>query len=503
MKVLLIAPNLQFNLDTPPMPLGLMAIGTHLKKVGHDVKIYNRSIQSISLKDMCDGFAPDIVGVSIISTRMLKDAIVVSEFFSKKAIPVVWGGIFASEMPEIILKESFVDFVSVGEGEKTWQELLDAIEKKTDFSSVQGLAYKKNGAPVVNPPREFLKPDEIPSIDYSLVNIDEYTNDYGEELGRKMIWLYTAKGCPHQCTFCYNKAFNKCVYRRRSTESFMQEIEYLLKNTSVDSIFFADEIWCYSKKDLHKRCEAIKESGLDFTWGCFMNIGVLDQDDFKYMYDCGCRLIYFGIESGSQELLDRVKKPIKVGMALEEIKECYNVGISPFVSFIIGFPDETQEELQKTAELLEKVSYYGKLFCYFYIPYVGSEMFDDLTNSGKLRKIESLNDINTKFPFNTIIKDSNRNLSKVPTRDLNLVYSYSLLWSFFNKPGLRDSKNLASAAIRGCMEFFKHSGNGSYDAKKLMNFLFGVFYTYGMAVIRATAYRKTAKKYNMKIKRKQ
>lgn len=502
MKVLLIAPKVQFNIDTPPMPLGLMAIGTHLKKIGHDVKIFNRSMQSTSLNDLYKEFSPDIIGVTIISTRMLKDAIKVSRFFNKKGVNVVWGGIFASEMPEIILQEDFVDYVSFGEGEKTWEELLEAIENRKKLSSVSGLAYKENGKTVVNKRREFLLPEEIAEIDYTLISVDEYTNDYGEDIGKQMIWLYTAKGCPFQCTFCYNKAFNHCQYRRRPAENYMKEIKYLIEKTSVDSIFFADEVWCYSKKDMYLRCDEIKNSGLKFTWGCFMNIGLLDSEDYKYMYDCGCRLIYFGIESGSQSMLDKVKKPIKVTSALPEIESCFNSGICPFVSFIIGFPDETEEDLKKTAKLLEEVSYFGKLFCYFYIPYVGSELFNDLIKSERLRKIKSLNDINMKFPFNTIVKNSNKNLSKVPNKDLNLIYSYSLLWSFYNKPHLRNAENIAKATLKGMNEFFEHNKGGNYDPKKFFEFLFGVLYTYGMAVLRVLFYRKTAKKYDLKIKRK-
>lgn len=502
MNVLLIAPKLQFNIDTPPMPLGLLAIGTHLKKLGYNVKIFDRSMQSTTLTNLYNDFSPDIIGVSIISTRMLKDAIVVSKFFKNRDIPVVWGGIFASEIPEIILKESFVDYVSIGEGEKTWEEIICYLEKKQSISEIAGLAYKENGKVIINSERKFLSPEEIPSIDYSLINIDEYTNDYGSDIGRKMVWLYTAKGCPHQCTFCYNKAFNKCLYRRRPTESYMNEVKYLIEETPTDSIFFADEIWCHSKKDLRQRCEEIKNSGIDFTWGCFMNVGVLDREDFEYMYECGCRLIYFGIESGSQNILDKVKKPIKIDLAVSEIKACFEAGIAPFVSFIIGFPDESEEDLRKTVKILEKVSFYGKLFCYFYIPYVGSELFNDLTNKGKLRNIKNLDDINMNFPFNTIIKDSSRNLSKVPTKDLNLIYSYSLLWSFYNKPKLQNCSNLITATINGVSEFFSHNNDGGYDKKKLLVFIFGVIYTYGTAVLRAFFYRKTAKKYDLKIKRK-
>ncbi len=500
MKVLFISPELKFNTDTPPMPLGLMAIGTYLKKLGHEVRIFNRSIHTDSLPKLLSDFSADIVGITIISTRMVQDAIKVSKFFKSKGIPVVWGGIFPSTMPEVILKEEYVDFVSIGEGEKTWAELLDALENGSDLLNIKGLAFKQNGKITVTPEREFMKPEEITAIDYSLVDIEEYTNNYGEEIGTDMIWLYSAKGCPHQCSFCYNKAFNKCRYRRRSTDSYMEEIKYLLENTKVNSIFFADEIWCHSKKDLRERCEQMKKYNLDFKWGCFMNIGVLDYEDYKYMYDCGCRLIYFGIESGSQDILDKMKKPIKAELAAAEIEACSKAGIHTFISFIIGFPCETKEELKKTADLLKEVSYFGKLFCYFYIPYVGSELFDSLVKENRIKNIGSIKDLNLRFPFNTIAKNSKRNLSDVPTRDLNLIYSYSLLWSFYNKAELRGCKNIVSATYKGVSDFLKHNSNTGYKGASLLSFFFGFVYTYGTAILRVMFCRRTARKYGLKLR---
>lgn len=143
MKVLFISPELKYNTDTPPMPLGLMAIGTYLKKLGHEVRIFNRSIHTDSLSELCRDFGPDIVGITIISTRMVEDAIKVSRFFKTEGIPVVWGGIFPSTMPGVILKENYVDFISIGEGEKTWAELLYAIEKGLDLSEIKGQPLKK------------------------------------------------------------------------------------------------------------------------------------------------------------------------------------------------------------------------------------------------------------------------------------------------------------------------------------------------------------------------
>lgn len=500
MNVLFISPELKFNTDTPPMPLGIMAIGTYLKQRGHNVKIFNRSTNTEPLIKIYNEFNPDVVGITIISTRMVKDAIKVSKFFKSHGVPVVWGGIFPSTLPQIILKEDYVDYVSIGEGEKTWDEFLAALENKTDLTKIKGLAFKDNGKITVNPDREFLEPHEIPAIDYSLVDINEYTNNYGEKIGTNMIWLYSAKGCPHQCAFCYNKAFNKCKYRRRPIDSYMEEIKYLLENTKVNSIFFADEIWCYSKKDLRERCQKMKEYNLNFTWGCFMNVGVLDYEDYQYMYECGCRLIYFGLESGSQDILDKMKKPIKANLSVSDIKACSDAGIHPFISFIIGFPNETKEDLKKTADMLKEVSFYGKLFCYFYIPYVGSELFDSLVKNKKISEIKNIKDINLRFPFNTIVKNSKRNLSNVPTKDLNLIYSYSLLWSFFNNADLRACKNLFSATYKGVTDFIKHNRDSEYKGVSRLSFLYGCVYTYVAALFRVFFYRKTAKKYSLKLR---
>lgn len=501
MKVLLITPQLKYNIDTPPIPLGIISIGTHLKKKGYDVVIYDRSVNRESMASVCKKEKPDIVGISLISTKMLEDAIVVSKFFHSKNVKVVWGGIFPSELPEVFLKEEYIDFVSIGEGEYTWEELLVALENGRSFDEIKGLAFcDASGNVKVNPERPVMKGEELLAPDYTLINIDDYLTDYDIMLGRACLWVNTAKGCPHQCTFCYNKAFHHCRYRRRTPESYMTEIKYILDNSKADSVFFADEIWCFSKEDMYERCRIIKESGLEFTWGCFMNVGILDAEDYRYMYECGCRLIYFGLESGSQKRLDSVKKPIKdISKAAEEIEYCADVGISPFVSFIIGFPDETKEELEATARLLKRVSYSGKLFCYFYIPYIGSELYNELVRKNKLAPITSIDQFNIKFPYNTLTKGADRNFTKVSLKELNLIYSYSLLWSFFNKKSHSD-KSLFAAFSKGFKDFLRSLIGMRGLSLAMLVCLFDFGFTYFSALMRAVFMRKTAKKYGLKIR---
>lgn len=123
-----------------------------------------------------------------------------------------------------------------------------------------------------------------------------------------------------------------------------------------------------------------------------------------------------------------------------------------------------------------------------------------MVESNQIKAINSIKDINLKFPFNTMVKNSKKNLSNVPTRDLNLIYSYALLWSFYNKAELRSCKNLIAATYKGVSDFLSHNANSGYKGASFLAFLYGVAYTYGSAILRVIFLRSTAKKYGLRVR---
>ncbi|MBR5438283.1 MAG: cobalamin-dependent protein, partial [Clostridia bacterium] len=207
MKILLINPSVGYYTRALSNPLGLLSIGTYLKQHGHEVKIYDRCVDKTKIETVIKEFDAQIVGVSVMSSRGLKDAIKVSALLKKKGKTVVWGGQLPSMQTELVLDSDYVDMVSFGEGEETWKELAECLENGRDFYDIRGIAYKKDGKIKYNECRPFADLKDMPVSDWSLLDVPKYMQTY---LGcNRMMYIYSSKGCPCRCAFCSNVNFHK------------------------------------------------------------------------------------------------------------------------------------------------------------------------------------------------------------------------------------------------------------------------------------------------------
>ncbi|MBQ4626420.1 MAG: B12-binding domain-containing radical SAM protein, partial [Clostridia bacterium] len=310
MRILLINPATVGYSRSVTTPLGLLSIASSLQSKGHKVRLYDRPVEKVKAEKVFDEFRPELVGVSLVSFKSVYDALEMSEYAKKLSLPVVWGGPLASEIPETVLKKGCIDLVSIGEGEATWIELAEKfLNGERNFESVAGIAFRnEEGKTVITEARNFVDLGELPPIDWSLVDVPKYFQSSYE--CEKMLYLYCAKGCPHSCTFCYNKDFHRCTYRKRPLEHVLDEIGYLVKNHGMDGVYFADEMWGRNRSEMRMICDSLRSLDLEFVWGCQTRIGVFTEEDFKYMYDSGCRWVYFGVESGSENMLQKMNKRI-------------------------------------------------------------------------------------------------------------------------------------------------------------------------------------------------
>ncbi len=178
MNILLINPSTGYYTRALSNPLGLLSIGTYIKNSGHNVKIYDRCVDRTKLSSILKSFNPDIVGISVMSSRGLKDAIKVSMELKSLNKPIVWGGQLPSMQTELVLKSDYVDMVSFGEGEETWRELIDCIENNGDYSNIKGLAYKIDKQIHINSCREFSDLKDMPVSDWSLLDVPKYMQTY-------------------------------------------------------------------------------------------------------------------------------------------------------------------------------------------------------------------------------------------------------------------------------------------------------------------------------------
>lgn len=434
MKVLLINPSPEHYTRARCAPLGVLSIASYLEANGHTVKILNRAISSTDIRTELDEFKPDFLGCSLLAVMSVKDCIIVSKEAKKRGICVVWGGPYVTASPELTLELGCMDFISMGEGEETWLELLKVAEEGGDLCSVKGLAYLKNGELIKTPEREFMDISKLPPINYDLINVRQtlYKNyDYDGIMG-----MYLSKGCTGHCTFCYNTDFHKNCRRSRDVDLFIEEVRYLKENHGLKAVAFADELFGYNKETLREICTKLIEANLGIHWGGMTKIGLFDKEDFQLMYDAGCRWLEFGIESGAKTTLARMKKGYKPGRVEEDLQNCRDVGIISLCYFIVGFPDETEEELRETCQLVNRISY-TKFVCSYFSPLPGSEIYDKLVAEGKHTPPKSMKEcMKTK-----IFYSPKPNLSKVKSLDLKVVRCH-ILWSSFTKKNFIENGKL-------------------------------------------------------------
>lgn len=429
MRVLLINPAPQFYSGTASAsaPLGLLSIATYLNKNGHTAAIYDRTIKHISLKKELNRFSPDIIGISLISFKPIKDALEIAAECNKRGLPIVWGGQMSSLLVDTVLDTGTADYISIGEGEATWLDLLNTLSTGGDAHKVAGLAFRENGETVYTAQREFMDLSTLPIIDWSLVDPEEY---FQATFGcKKMMYICSSRGCFGNCTFCINETFNRCTYRRRPVKDVTDEIEYLVRKHSLDGVYFAAELFCKHKKEVYELCEERRRRGLTYVWGCQTRIGIFSEEDFQYMYDNGCRWMFFGVESGSEEVLRSIRKSINLELVRPTSEACAKAGITSIFSFIVGHVDETEEDLRKTVSLA--LSLKNAMYSFSCLaPCPGSQMLVDVERDRNYVPPKRLIDY-TKVKY---IDRPEPNFSKLPAKDITVVRDWFQWQSFISPP---------------------------------------------------------------------
>lgn len=433
MRVLLISPAMKNYRRISEIPLALVSIATYLTRCGHTVKVVDRLVKVKSIEKTIESFQPDFVGITLMYVKSIDDAVHCSKVAQRFGAKVVWGGHLASDAPEIVLKERCVDFVIMGEGEHAWDELLRAHHTGERYSFIKGLAYKEDCRILINDCREFCDLADLPELDFRFIHPPDYFQTY--HYCRKQLHIYTSKGCPGRCAFCFNPHFNKSVHRKRPLEHVLNEIRSLVNNYGADGIYFQDEILRTNSNDIAEICEALRSTNLDFVWGCKMRIGVLTKEDFEIMYNSGCRWIFFGVETASPEMCSSIHKGISVEQVYIDIANCANAGILPVSSFIVGLPDETPDQLIQTVALAKALPA-SLAFCAYFVLWYGSEYYTRLVENKTIRPAQTLDDLK-EYP---IIDDYFKaNYSKIPTRDLKVVRAHFFWWSFRTKTPSEDT----------------------------------------------------------------
>ena len=336
----------------PTLPLGLVYIAAVLEQ-SHSVKILDNYLENLNkeqLKKRISLVKPEIVGITSDSfsfSSAVEVANIVKEI--DKNIITVIGGPHANVFPDAPLKHDSVDISVYGEGELTAIELWDKIENGGSLKEVKGIGYKNNGKIIINPPRELIKNlDELPFPARHLFPMERYERKEKQYLGIEPIdWMNTSRGCPFNCTFCDNREiFGN--YRYRSPENVVDEIELLVSEYGIKGVNFREALFTLNKKRVLGICNEIKKRRVDISWFCDSRIDTVDKEMLLSMKDAGCKTIYYGIESGTQEILDYINKGITIPQIKDIVKLSKECGMTVVGSFMIGIPGEIIDQMHET-----------------------------------------------------------------------------------------------------------------------------------------------------------
>lgn len=342
MKVLLINPARKSC--QRQMPLGIASIAALLKSKGYEVNILDAEILNYSLNEITDYIkivAPDVVGISFFTSDRFS-AFQIAKFSKEFGSIVIGGGHHVSALPKEVLSDvSDFDYLVIGEGEISSLELLDSLNThKPRLSEIKGIGFREDGVVKITPPRELINNlDDLPDPAWSLLPIKKYAS-YS---------IMGSRGCPNNCIFCGSPQFWQRKIRTFSPPRFVNFIEELVNTYGKNYFDFMDDTFTIKKDWAREICEELLRRKIDIKWECQGRVESYDINLFKLMKKAGCNKISFGIESGSQRILDVMKKNIDKDMALKAIGTARKAGIERIGTFfMLGFPSETASEMEET-----------------------------------------------------------------------------------------------------------------------------------------------------------
>jgi len=402
MKINLIVLPFEENVKSPPICLGY--IGALIEQE-NEVKIIDLNFEdkipdsnlNIVTTTTVDYYNCPLLNMNVIDKWLDK----ISKLHAKTAIL----GPHVTTIPEYFVK--YADFLVIGEPEITVKELVSALNRKKSLNSIRGIYYKKGKKVIKNKPREPIKNlDDLPFPERSLMNIKQYVNPVLKQSQYTMI--ISSRGCPYRCTYCYMGVYGH-FWRARSAENVVKELIEIRRKYNIKEIVFRDDMFSFDKKRVIEICEGILKNKLDISWSCQTRADNLNEEIIKKMRDSGCYNISLGIESGSQKILDNLRK----GISLEQIKKvialCKKYGIRIRGYFIIGCPHETIKTIEETFKFAKELD-----LDYFMLsimtPYPDTPLYEEALNKKIIKErswdeaLRCAGQINTEFTFDQLLE---------------------------------------------------------------------------------------------------
>lgn len=362
-------------------PLSLLSIGAYLEARGISVQVLDVHIEKLSaeqVKEVIRIANPKWVGMTVMTATSVPANKIAR--LVKEAVPsakVVFGGVHAEALPTESLSNSAVDYVVRGDGEETFYKMIAG----DDPTKMNGVSWRDGDRVANNPPVELnMDLDDYPMPAYHLVPMHKYYPTIGAYRRLPAINMLMTRGCPGKCTFC-NSA--NTALRTRSAERVVDEIEHLRENFGIREIQFYDDTFTVNRANVLRFCQLMVERKVDVSWVAFIRADCFNEELAAAMKKAGCHQILIGVESGDEEILKNIRKPIQKERTKQSIRIAREAGIDVRCAFIFGNQGETLETMQRTLE--HSIELDPDLALYnISTPYPGTQLFQWAKDNGYL-----------------------------------------------------------------------------------------------------------------------
>ena len=370
-------------------PLGLAYLASSLEKNGFSVRIIDAPAEGFSSRDIVESCITEevnLIGVTFLSpmfSSIKKLAEQVKRYHPE--VTIIAGGPHPSALPERTLEEiPSIDIICVGEGERTIVEVAEYLSGKREIKDIKGIAYRDGNQIRLNSPRPMENSlDSLPPPARHLLPMNEYKLTATRTKGSGFCpTIILARGCPFNCQFC-SHPFGR-TFRHHSVNRIMEEVTELIENYEITQVNFEADTLTINKAFVMELCNAIIDRKLNIAWTCESRMDTIDEEMLRIMKKAGCWQISYGVETGSQRLLDYIVKGLTKETIIETFRITKKIGISIRGFFMLGLPTETKKESLKTIRFAQKLNPLWAQFT-ITIPYPGTPMFQQLQREGRIQ----------------------------------------------------------------------------------------------------------------------
>jgi radical SAM superfamily enzyme YgiQ (UPF0313 family) len=372
------------------LPLGLLCVATPLDRAGWDVCIVEEYGNRRWRTELVEALRGECVcfGVTSMTGPQLLHAVRACQVVRQQrpGLPIVWGGIHASLLPEQTLRSGWADVVVVGEGEETFPDLVDALAAGRPLGSVAGIAYLEGGTYRAGPPRPYIDLNAQPPLSYRLIRMDHYRRRL---FGMDHVSFNSSRGCPFRCAFCWDPVLHGRKWRAMEPDTVMDHLRRVIRDYGIRGFLFTDDFFFADLERARGVLEAVVQSGLGISISKLQiradTICRMDRDFLDLLVRANVRRLTIGVESGSQPMLDRIRKDMTIEQVIKANERLKPHPIVPVYLFMMALPGETPEQFAQSIALAVRLTDENpravKTFN-VYTPYPGTELYDTTVAHG-------------------------------------------------------------------------------------------------------------------------